>query len=85
MIITKIRAMSATGSDSVSFDTGAEGLKALKAANVSDAVIRVMINPAPPPVAIVSTATPVTLDPNLPPPEVGVYWKSGATFALDSG
>ena len=46
VIIAKIR--SATGADASKFDTSVDGLKALKAANVSDAVIKVMINPAPP-------------------------------------
>jgi hypothetical protein len=27
----------------------------------------------------------MTLDPNLPPPEVGVYWKDGANFVLLQG
>ena len=49
LIIAKIRSLS--GADSTKFDTGVEGLKALKAANVSDAVIKVMIDPTPPPVA----------------------------------
>ena len=76
VIIAKIR--SANGADAVKFDTSVEGLKALKAANVSDDVIKVMINPAPAPAPVVAAATPMTLDPNLPPPEVGVYWKDGA-------
>ncbi len=46
VIIAKIR--SATGADASRFDTTVDGLKALKAANVSDAVIKVMINPTPP-------------------------------------
>ena len=73
VIITKIRTASGNGADSVSFDTGVEGLKALKAANVPDSVIKVMINPAPPPPTIITASTPMTIDPNLPPPEVGVY------------
>ena len=28
---------------------------------------------------------PPTIDPNLPPPEVGVYWKDGARFVLIQG
>jgi hypothetical protein len=36
----KIRTTSAIGPDSVSFDTSTEGLKALKAANVPDSVIK---------------------------------------------
>ncbi len=57
----------------------------LKAGNVSDAVIKVMINPAPPPAAVIAGSTPMTLDPNLPPPEVGVYWKNGANFIMVQG
>lgn len=86
VIIAKIRAASAAGADSIGFDTSVDGLKALKAANVSDAVIKVMINPmsAPPP-TIVAAPTPMTIDPNLPPPEVGVYWKDGPNFVLIPG
>jgi hypothetical protein len=87
VIIAKIRAVSAADSTAVAFDTTLDGLKALKSANVSDAVIKVMINPASASVTIVSaaTATPTTLDPNLPPPEVGVYWKDGSNFVLIQG
>jgi hypothetical protein len=83
VIIAKIR--SATGADASKFDTTVDGLKALKAANVSDAVIKVMINPAPPPPPVVTTAAPMTLDPNFPPPEIGVYWKDGPTFVFIEG
>jgi hypothetical protein len=85
VIVAKIRAMSATGADAISFDTGVEGLKALKAANVPDSVIKVMINPAPPAPTIVTASTTMTIDPNLPPPEVGVYWKDRANFVLIQG
>src|SRR5271167_2949149 len=60
----------------------AVGLKALKAGKVSDAVIKVMMNPAPPPAPMVVAATAITNDPNLPPPEVGAYWKDGQNFVL---
>jgi hypothetical protein len=83
VIIAKIRSVS--GADAMKFDTTIDGLKALKAANVSDAVIKVMLNPAPPPPPVVSAAQPMTLDPNLPPPEVGVYWKDGPTFVFIQG
>jgi hypothetical protein len=84
IIISKIRSMN--GADSVQFDTSVEGLKALKAANVSDAVIKVIINPAPPPVmAAAPGSAPQIGDPNLPPPEVGVYWKDGQTFVFIGG
>lgn len=85
VVITKIRSMTATGAGSVGFDTSTEGLRALKAANVPDSVIKVMINPTPPPATIVTAATPITVDPNLPPPEVGVYWKNGVNFVLIQG
>ncbi len=83
VIIAKIR--SVTGSDGLKFDTSVEGLKSLKTANISDAVIKVMINPAPPPAPVVVAASAITNDPNLPPPEVGVYWKDGPTFVLVQG
>jgi hypothetical protein len=85
VIVAKIRAMSAAGADAISFDTGVEGLKALKAANVPDSVIKVMINPVAAAPAIVTASTAITLDPNLPPPEVGVYWKDRANFVLIQG
>jgi hypothetical protein len=83
VIIAKIR--SVASSDGMKFDTSVEGLKALKAANVSDAVIKVMVNPAAPPAPVVVAATDISNDPNLPPPEVGVYWKDGQTFVLLQG
>jgi hypothetical protein len=85
VIIAKIRAMSATGPDSVSFDTTTEGLKNLKAASVPDSVIKVMINPAPAPATIIAGSAPTTMDPGLPPPEIGVYWKNGVNFILIQG
>lgn len=85
VIIAKIRAMSAAG-DAISFDTGVEALKTLKAEGVSDAVIKAMINPtAGPTVVAASGSTPMTLDPNLPPPEIGIYWKDRANFVLIHG
>jgi hypothetical protein len=87
VIIAKIRTASSAGADSVSFDTSVDALKTLKESNVSDAVIKVMINPAPPPAAVtvITSTTPVTLDPNLPPPEVGIYWKNGVKFTQVEG
>jgi hypothetical protein len=86
VIITKIH--SASKPEDLAFDTSTEGLKALKAAKVSDAVIKVMINPAPSAAAV--TAAPATApaaanDPNLPPQEVGVYWKDGYSFIRVEG
>jgi hypothetical protein len=86
VIIAKIRAMSAAG-DAMSFDTSVDGLKKLKAEGVPDSVIKAMINPtaAGPTVIAATSATPMTVDPNLPPPEVGVYWKDRANFVLLQG
>src|SRR5260370_19497605 len=63
LIIAKIRGAAAGGT--LQFDTSVDSLKELKAAKVSDEVIKVMINPAPlaAPV-LVSAATPITNDPN---------------------
>jgi hypothetical protein len=68
IVIEKIRTAPETA-----FDTSLESLKVLKAAHVSDAVIRVMINPK----AVVAPATPMVAaapaaNPDLPD-DVGVY------------
>jgi hypothetical protein len=52
---------------------------------VPDSVIKVMINPAPPPAAVVAGTSPISVDPNLPPPEVGVYWRDERKFILIQG
>jgi hypothetical protein len=83
VIIAKIR--SASAGENLKFDTSLNGLKELKAAKVSDEVIKVMINPAPPPGPVVVAATPISNDPGLPPPEVGVYWKNGNAFVFIQG
>ena len=85
LILTKIRATSAGGSGATNFDTSVEGLKALKAANVPDGIIKAMIDPTPASTTVISVAGPATLNPNLPPPEVGVYWKDGVNFVLIQG
>lgn len=85
VIITKIRQAYDAGPDAVSFDTSVAGLKALKGANVPDSVIKVMINPAPPAPAVVAGSSPISVDPNLPPPEVGVYWRDQRKFILIQG
>jgi hypothetical protein len=85
VIITKIRQAYQAGTDAVSFDTSLDGLKALKAANVPDSVIKVMINPAPPPATVMAGTSPISVDPNLPPPEVGVYWRDQGKFVLVQG
>jgi hypothetical protein len=83
VIIAKIRSVSVA--DGLKFDTSVEGLKALKAAKVSDEVIKVMLSPGTAPVTVVVGGSAVSTDPNLPPPEVGVYWKDGANFVLLQG
>jgi hypothetical protein len=83
VIIAKIRSASAGGT--LQFDTSVDGLKELKAAKVSDEVIKVMINPAPAAATVVVAATPISNDPNLPPPEVGVYWKNANAFTRIEG
>jgi hypothetical protein len=83
IIIAKIRAGAAGGT--LQFDTSVDALKELKAAKVSDEVIKVMINPAPAAAQVVVAATPISNDPNLPPPEVGVYWKNGNSFTRVEG
>lgn len=83
VIIAKIRSASAGGT--LQLDTSVDGLKELKAAKVSDEVIKVMINPAPATAPVVVAATPISNDPNLPPPEVGVYWKNGGAFTRIEG
>src|SRR5580700_920068 len=69
VIIDKIHA-----TEGIDFDTGVAALKALKAANVSDAVIRAMINPHPAISAVdkARISPPTTKDDGLPE-EVGVY------------
>jgi hypothetical protein len=83
IIVSKIRSANAGGT--LQFDTSIDGLKELKAAKVSDEVIKVMINPAPAAAPVVVAATPISNDPNLPPPEVGVYWKNANAFILIEG
>jgi hypothetical protein len=83
LIISKIRSAAAGGT--LQFDTSVDGLKELKLAKVSDDVIKVMINPAPPAAPVVVAAIPITNDPTLPPPEVGVYWKNANAFERIEG
>ena len=85
VITAKIREVGASNPGALSFDTSVDGLKALKEAKVPDSVMKVMINPGAAQVAVVAVAAPMTMDPNLPPPEVGVYWKDGAKFVLIQG
>src|SRR5277367_1187808 len=83
IIIAKIRSAAAGGT--LQFDTSVDGLKELKAAKLSDEVIKAMINPTPPAAPVVVAATPISNDPNLPPPEVGVYWKNANAFTRIEG
>ncbi len=85
VIVAKIRAANAVDPSGLAFNTTLDGLKTLKAANVPEGVIRVMINPAPPAPTVVVQAAPLTVDSNLPPPEVGVYWKDGTRFVMIDG
>src|ERR1700693_2124260 len=81
IVIAKIRSMN--GADSLRFDTSVDGLTALKVANISDALVKAMINPTPPPVmASAPGALAEVADPNLPPQEIGLYWKDGPTFVF---
>lgn len=85
VVVAKIRAANASDPSSLNFDTSVDGLRVLKAANVPDSVIHAMISPGSAQPTLVTTATPVTLDPNLPPPEVGVYWKDETRFVMIEG
>ncbi len=83
VIVEKIRTAPET-----KFDTSLEALKALKEAKVPDGVIKTMINPRAP--VLMATAAPpappvATEDPNLPPKEVGVYWKNADKFVFVEG
>jgi hypothetical protein len=80
VIIAKIR--SVASSEALKFDTSIEGLKTLKAAQVSDEVLKVMLNPAHASPTVIVGGTVISTDPDLPPPEVGVYWKDGSNFIL---
>lgn len=90
LILAKIQ--SVHGNGLTSFDTSVAGLKALKAAGVSDPVIKGMINPAglhssfaTSPQVSGSKVLPVTGYPNLPPPETGVYWRDQDKFVFIEG
>jgi hypothetical protein len=69
VVIEKIRSASETA-----FDTELEALKILKTANVSDAVIRVMINPKAPVARAPVVAVAPPPNPDLPD-EIGIYIK----------
>ena len=77
VVIEKIRTAPET-----SFDTSLEALKALKAAKVSDAVIRIMVNPKAPAsmdrAMVTSTASPAV--PGFPSNATVAYRRSGGSF-----
>lgn len=68
LITDKIRVTQLTD-----FDTTVVGLRALKAARVSDAVIRVMVNAHPPSAASKDFNAPVAANEGAVPDEIGVY------------
>lgn len=83
VIIEKIRS-----APEVKFDTDLPALKALKDAKVPDAVIRQMISPKAAPAvaaAVVNAGAKEAVDPNLPPKEVGVWWKNNADWVFIEG
>src|SRR5262249_5646961 len=67
------------------YDPGARAHGQLKAASVPVTIIKAMTDPAPAAPTVVAVSAPTTLGPNLPPPEVGVYWKDGSNFVLIQG
>lgn len=81
VIIAKVNTAAEAGS--IDFDTSAEALKFLKVAHVSDAVIKVILNPPTPSKPAVAASP--TRDLNLPPAQIGLYWKNGATFVPVQG
>lgn len=85
VINAKIRAANAENPRSLAFDTSPAALAALKSAGIPEPVIEVMINPGPQQVTVVAATAPATLDANLPPPEVGIYWKDDSRFVLIEG
>src|SRR5437763_13927514 len=85
VILAKIRTTSVAGTGAISFDTSVEGLRALKTANVPDSIVKAMIDPMPPAPTVVTLAGAGTVGQNLPPPEVGVYWKDAGNFVLLQG
>lgn len=82
VIIGKIQ--SSAASDALALDTSLDGLKQLKAAKVSDAVIKVMVNPKAAAASVAQPGAPME-DPNLPPKDIGVYWRDGGKFVLIEG
>jgi hypothetical protein len=83
VIIAKIRM--AGLKEMLGFDTSVGGLKALQDAHVSASVMQVMINPVAPLATVSGGASPGAANPDLPPPEVGVYWRNDSDFVLIEG
>jgi hypothetical protein len=82
VVIGKIQ--SSAASNSLALDTSIDGLKALKAAKVSDAVIKVMVNPAAAAPPVAQPGAPME-DPNMPPKEIGIYLRDGAKWVPIEG
>lgn len=82
VIVAKVENMGAANPGSLKFDTSVDGLKALKEANVPDAVIKAVITPSP---AVASTASSGFRTTDLPPAETGVYWKDSNNFVFIDG
>ena len=83
VIIAKIRM--AGLKEMLSFDTSVEGLKALRDAHVPAPIMQVMINPVAPLATVSGEALPGAANPDLPPPEVGVYWRNDSDFVPIEG
>jgi hypothetical protein len=83
VIIAKIRM--ADLKEMLSFDTSVEGLKALRDAHVPAPIMQVMINPVAPLATVSGEALPGAANPDLPPPEVGVYWRNDSDFVPIEG
>jgi hypothetical protein len=81
VIIAKIRM--AGSKEMLGLDTSVQGLKELQDAKVSAAVMQVMINPVAPLATVPGGGAPA--NPDLPPPEVGVYWRNDSDFVLIEG
>jgi hypothetical protein len=83
VIIAKIRA--AGSREMLGLDTSVDGLKTMQDASVSAAVIQVMISPEAPLATVPDVGGPAASNLNLPPPEIGVYWRSDSDFVLIEG
>ena len=82
VIVAKIRTASAK--EMLGFDTSIDGLKALQSARVPPTIMQVMVNPRSL-LPNASSAVANVANPDLPPPEVGVYWRNDSDFVLIEG